>query len=92
MKQREHIQLGFTVTEWYGKLSAEHLSLLIEALQQAGVTLPPNALERSLHLLKLCSSIVAQVCFYTGVIVCLLLSPSLTPCISNSSIFASASR
>jgi hypothetical protein len=32
--------------------AAEHLALLIEALHQAGVTLPANALERSLHLLK----------------------------------------
>lgn len=32
--------------------AAEHLSLLIEALQQAGVSLPADALERSLHLLK----------------------------------------
>jgi hypothetical protein len=32
--------------------AAEHLNLLIEALQQAGVTLPSNVLERSLHILK----------------------------------------
>ncbi len=32
--------------------AAEHLSLLIEALQQAGVSLPVRALERSLHILK----------------------------------------
>jgi len=32
--------------------AAEHLSLLIEALQQAGVVLPANVLERSLHILK----------------------------------------
>jgi hypothetical protein len=32
--------------------AAEHLHLLIEALQQAGVIFPPNALERSLHILK----------------------------------------
>ena len=32
--------------------AAEHLNLLIEALQHAGVTLPSNALERSLHILK----------------------------------------
>ncbi len=32
--------------------AAEHLGLLIEALQQAGVTLPVRALERSLHILK----------------------------------------
>lgn len=32
--------------------AAEHLNLLIEALQQAGVTLPANAFERSLHILK----------------------------------------
>src|SRR5215467_10683313 len=32
--------------------AAEHLNLLIEALQQAGVALPANALERSLHILK----------------------------------------
>jgi hypothetical protein len=32
--------------------AAEHLHLLIEALQHAGVTLLSNALERSLHILK----------------------------------------
>lgn len=32
--------------------AAEHLRLLIEALQQAGVSLPVRALERSLHILK----------------------------------------
>ena len=32
--------------------AAEHLNLLIEALQHAGVTLPSNVLERSLHILK----------------------------------------
>jgi hypothetical protein len=32
--------------------AAEHLNLLIEALQQAGVNLPSNVLERSLHILK----------------------------------------
>ncbi len=32
--------------------AAEHLNLLIEALQQAGATLPPNAFDRSLHILK----------------------------------------
>ncbi len=32
--------------------AAEHLNLLIEALQQAGVTLPPDAFDRSLHILK----------------------------------------
>jgi hypothetical protein len=32
--------------------AAEHLNLLIEALQHAGVTFPTNALERSLHILK----------------------------------------
>lgn len=32
--------------------AAEHLNLLIEALQQAGVTLPANAFDRSLHILK----------------------------------------
>jgi hypothetical protein len=32
--------------------AAEHLNLLIEALQQAGVTLPSNVFERSLHILK----------------------------------------
>jgi hypothetical protein len=31
--------------------AAEHLSLLIEALQQAGVTLPANVLARSLLIL-----------------------------------------
>jgi len=32
--------------------AAEHLNLLIEALQQAGVPLPPNAFDRSLPILK----------------------------------------
>jgi hypothetical protein len=32
--------------------AAEHLNLLIEALQQAGVTLPPKAFDRCLHILK----------------------------------------
>ena len=32
--------------------AAEHVHLLIEALQQAGVSLPARALERSLHILK----------------------------------------
>ncbi len=32
--------------------AAEHLNLLLEALQQAGMTLPANALDRCLHLLK----------------------------------------
>jgi hypothetical protein len=32
--------------------AAEHLHLLIEALQQAGMTLPPNAFDRCLHILK----------------------------------------
>ena len=32
--------------------AAEHLGLLIEALHQAGVALPADALERSLHILK----------------------------------------
>ena len=32
--------------------AAEHLNLLIEALRQAGVTLPAKALDRSLHILK----------------------------------------
>ena len=32
--------------------AAEHLSALAEALAQAGVSLPPKALQRSLHLLK----------------------------------------
>ena len=32
--------------------AAEHLHLLIEALQEAGVSLPERALERSLHILK----------------------------------------
>lgn len=32
--------------------AAEHLSVLIEALQQAGVILPANVLDRSLHILK----------------------------------------
>jgi hypothetical protein len=32
--------------------AAEHLNLLIEALQHAGVPLPSNVLERSLHILK----------------------------------------
>src|SRR5436305_4633973 len=32
--------------------AAEHLHLLIEALQNAGVSLPVRALERSLHILK----------------------------------------
>jgi hypothetical protein len=32
--------------------AAEHLNLLIEALQQAGVTLPSNAFDRCLHVLK----------------------------------------
>lgn len=32
--------------------AAEHLNVLIEALQQAGVTLPANVLDRSLHILK----------------------------------------
>jgi hypothetical protein len=32
--------------------AAEHLGLLIEALQQAGVSLPTKTLERSLHVLK----------------------------------------
>jgi len=32
--------------------AAEHLNLLIEAFQQAGVTLPAKALDRSLHILK----------------------------------------
>lgn len=32
--------------------AAEHVSLLIEALQQAGVSVPAHALERSLHILK----------------------------------------
>lgn len=32
--------------------AAEHLGLLVEALQQAGVSLPPNAAERCLHVLK----------------------------------------
>lgn len=32
--------------------AAEHLNLLIEALQQAGVTLPKRAFDRSLHILK----------------------------------------
>jgi hypothetical protein len=32
--------------------AAEHLNLLLEALQQAGMTLPPNAFDRCLHILK----------------------------------------
>lgn len=32
--------------------AAEHLNLLLEALQQAGMTLPPHAFDRCLHLLK----------------------------------------
>lgn len=32
--------------------AAEHLNLLIEALQHAGVTLPVDAFDRSLHILK----------------------------------------
>jgi hypothetical protein len=32
--------------------AAEHLHLLIEALQQAGMTLPPKAFDRCLHILK----------------------------------------
>jgi hypothetical protein len=32
--------------------AAEHLHLLIEALQQAGVSVPVRGLERSLHILK----------------------------------------
>src|SRR5689334_19969302 len=32
--------------------AAEHLNLLLEALQQAGMTLPPNAFDRCFHLLK----------------------------------------
>lgn len=32
--------------------AAEHLTLLLESLQQAGMTLPPSLLERLLHLLK----------------------------------------
>jgi hypothetical protein len=32
--------------------AAEHVNLLIEALQQAGVVLPHDVLERSLHILK----------------------------------------
>lgn len=32
--------------------AAGHLNVLIEALQQAGVTLPAKALDRSLHILK----------------------------------------
>jgi hypothetical protein len=32
--------------------AAEHLNLLLEALQQAGMILPANALDRCLHLLK----------------------------------------
>jgi hypothetical protein len=32
--------------------AAEHLNLLLEALQQAGMTLPPKAFDRSLHILK----------------------------------------
>lgn len=32
--------------------AAEHLTLLLEALQQAGMKLPPNAFDRCLHILK----------------------------------------
>ncbi len=32
--------------------AAEHLNLLLEALQQAGMRLPPNAFDRCLHMLK----------------------------------------
>lgn len=32
--------------------AAEHLNLLLEALQQAGVSLPPHAFDRCLHILK----------------------------------------
>lgn len=32
--------------------AAEHLNVLLEALQQAGMTLPPNAFDRCLHILK----------------------------------------
>src|SRR2546421_7104039 len=32
--------------------AAEHLNLLLEALQQAGMTLPPNAFDRCFHILK----------------------------------------
>ena len=32
--------------------AAEHLKQLMEALQQVGVSLPPNAYDRSLHILK----------------------------------------
>src|SRR5579871_1757368 len=32
--------------------AAEHLNLLLEALQQAGMKLPPNTLDRCLHILK----------------------------------------
>lgn len=32
--------------------AAEHLNLLLEALQQAGMKLPPNAFDRCLHILK----------------------------------------
>jgi hypothetical protein len=32
--------------------AAEHLNLLLEGLQQAGMRLPPNAFDRCLHLLK----------------------------------------
>jgi hypothetical protein len=32
--------------------AAEHVNALVEALQQLGVPLPPNVLERSLHVLK----------------------------------------
>jgi hypothetical protein len=32
--------------------ATEHLNLLLEALQQAGMNLPPNAFDRCLHILK----------------------------------------
>jgi len=32
--------------------AAEHVSASLEAFEQEGVALPPNALERSLHILK----------------------------------------
>ncbi len=32
--------------------AAEHLNLLLEALQQAAMILPPNAFDRCLHILK----------------------------------------
>jgi hypothetical protein len=67
---------------------ASHLGLLIEALHQAGVALPADALERSLHILK--HAVLVSSC--AGVTVCLLRSQGLRLCRSNYTIFASARR